>query len=97
MIRLKGRTIEKTVQAEEGLTILQLAIKHKVDWGHACTRGNCARCRCFVEKGQQYLSEVNDAEERRLDPEEIEEGFRLGCQAQVISAGEVIALNKTYF
>lgn len=97
MIELQGRTVTKKVPSEIGMTILQLAKKHDIDWGHICTRGNCAHCRCYIAEGQQLLSEVNKVEERRLDPEEIEAGYRLGCQATIVAAGPIKALNKTYF
>lgn len=97
MVQLKGRTILKTVQAEPGSSLLDLAKKHRIDWGFSCTRGSCARCRCYVEAGHEHLSEVNEIEEMRLQTEEIEEGFRLGCQAVIVSEGPIKAVNKTYF
>jgi len=98
MIELKGRTIEVKVEAEAGLSLLDLALKHKVDWGFSCTRGTCARCRCLVLEGMEHLEEITDAEWDRLDDDEMEEGYRLGCQAIVKSgAGTIRAVNKTYF
>ena len=98
MIELKGRTITAEVEAEEGMSILDLAIKHKVDWGFSCTRGTCARCRCLVTEGAEFLEEITDAEWDRLEPEEFDEGFRLGCQAVIkANAGQIKAMNKTYF
>lgn len=97
MIRLKGRTVEKTVQVETGMTILDHALKHDVDWGFSCSRGTCARCRCLVEAGMEHLGAVNDAEWDRLEPEELEQGFRLGCQAAVRKDGDVHVRWKPYF
>lgn len=98
MIELKGRTKTAVVEAEEGLTILDHALKHEVDWGFSCTRGTCARCRCLVTEGGEHLEEVTDAEWDRLEPEELEEGYRLGCQAVVKTAdAQIKAINKTYF
>lgn len=98
MIELKGRTITEVVEAEEGMSILDLAIKHKVDWSFSCTRGTCARCRCLVTEGGEFLEEITDAEWDRLEPEEFEEGYRLGCQAVIkAGAGTIKAMNKTYF
>lgn len=98
MIELKGRTITQTVEAESGLTILDHALKHKVDWSFSCTRGTCARCRCLVTEGAEFLEEITDEEWDRLEPEEFEEGYRLGCQAVVKEgAGRIAAVNKTYF
>ncbi|GIO30855.1 MULTISPECIES: 2Fe-2S iron-sulfur cluster-binding protein [Paenibacillus] len=94
---LKGRTIEKTVVPEPGKTILQHAKDHEIDWQHMCRRGTCARCRCQVIEGAELLEEPTEAELRRLDPEEFDEGFRLGCQAVVKEQGKIVARNKTYF
>jgi 2Fe-2S ferredoxin len=97
MLDLKGRSIQKTVQAEEGLSILDHALKHDVDWGFSCTEGRCARCRCYIEEGKEFMSEPNDIEMDRLEPDEIEQGYRLGCQAEIKSQGSVKVLNKPYF
>lgn len=97
MIELKGRNIQKTVQTEPGMTILKLAIHHKIDWGYNCTRGTCARCRCLVSEGMEFLSEPNDAEQDRLEPEEIEQGYRLGCQARIERDGVIKVAHRPYF
>ena len=96
-LTLIGRTVTKSVEPKLGETILQHAIAHKVDWQHLCTRGTCARCRCYIEEGSEHLEEPTQAEHRRLDPEEFEEGYRLGCQAVVKSIGKISVRNKTYF
>jgi 2Fe-2S ferredoxin len=44
-----------------------------------------------------YLSQPSDAEYDRMDEEEIEQGYRLGCQAIVRQNGEIKAINKPYF
>ncbi|CAM3392987.1 2Fe-2S iron-sulfur cluster-binding protein [Marinicrinis lubricantis] len=97
MIELRGRTKNIVIEPETGKSILELAMEHNVDWGFSCTRGTCARCRCYVETGRELLSEPTDAEWARLDEEELEEGYRLGCQAVVTKLGTLKALNKTYF
>ncbi|UQZ81936.1 1,2-phenylacetyl-CoA epoxidase, subunit E [Paenibacillus konkukensis] len=97
MITLIGRKVRKEVEREGGLTILDLAMKHGVDWSFSCTRGTCARCRCLIKEGNGLLSEPTDAELDRLEPEEIEAGFRLGCQAVVKQDGPVTVQYKPYF
>lgn len=96
MIELIGRSKRKTVEAKVGLTILQLATKANVDWAFNCTRGTCTRCRCLVLSGKEFLSEPNEAERIGLDDEELEQGFRLGCQTKVNSDGPVVVQNKPY-
>lgn len=97
MITLKGRTVSKTIEPEIGKTILELALKHKVDWGFNCTRGTCARCRCLVSEGMENLTTPSDAEMKRMEPEEFDEGYRLGCQARIATAGPIAVKLKTYF
>ncbi|MCM3627441.1 (2Fe-2S)-binding protein [Paenibacillus glycanilyticus] len=98
MIELKGRTKTAVVEAEIGVTLLKLALKAKVDWSSNCTRGTCARCRCFIEEGGAALEGITDAEWDRMEPEEFEEGYRLACQA-IVKSGEmsIKAINKPYF
>jgi len=98
MIELTGRTKTAVVEAETGLSILDHAIKHKIDWSYTCARGTCARCRCLVTEGKEFLEDITDEEWDRLEPEEFDEGYRLGCQAVVKSAdGYIAAQNKPYF
>lgn len=98
MIELKGRTKRMTVTPEPGLTILDHAMKHDVDWGFSCTRGTCARCRCLVTEGAEALKAPTEAEELRLEPEEIEQGYRLGCQAAVQREDvPIVVALKPYF
>ncbi len=97
MLDLKGRTIRKTVEGTVGWSLLKTALKHKVDWGMSCTRGTCARCRCLILEGMEQLNPSTAAEEARLEPEELKEGYRLGCQAVVMGSGSIKAINKPYF
>jgi 2Fe-2S ferredoxin len=97
VISLKGKFKQKQVEIETGFTILDMALKHDVDWGFSCTRGTCARCRCMVLEGSSHLNEPTDAEFERLGEEEIAQGYRLGCQAEIISEGELSIKLETYF
>lgn len=97
MLDLKGRTIHKQVAPTVGQSLLDIAIEHGIDWQFSCTRGTCARCRCLVEEGAPLLSEPSDAEWDRLDEDELEQGYRLGCQALVRAAGTIKAVNQPYF
>jgi len=97
MLELKARGMQKTVEVETGLTVLDLALKHDVPWGFSCTRGTCARCRCYVASGRELLAAPTDAEEDRLEPEELESGFRLGCQCVIREQGDISVTHKPYF
>lgn len=97
MLDLKGRKLHKQVESIIGQSILDIALKNDVDWGFSCTRGTCARCRCLVEVGREHLSEASDEEWDRLDDEELEQGYRLACQAIIRTDGTIVAVNKPYF
>ncbi|WP_411551709.1 2Fe-2S iron-sulfur cluster-binding protein [Paenibacillus lautus] len=97
IIELTGREVQRSVAPVLGMTVLDLAERNEVDWNSFCKRGTCARCRCMVVEGIEYLSEPNLAEERRLDPEEIEEGYRLGCQSKIEAVGPVKIKHAPYF
>lgn len=97
MIELIGRTRRKTVRAEPGRTIVELALAADVDWGFNCKRGTCSRCRCLVTAGMEHLNEPTKAELDSLDDEELEQGYRLGCQTKVNSDGTIAVRNKPYF
>ena len=97
MLTLKGRTVSKTVDIKVGRTLLDHAITHNIDLGFSCTRGTCARCRCYIEEGRALLNAPTDAEYDRLDEDELEQGYRLGCQAAIVGDGAVRAVNRTYF
>ncbi|UNK21324.1 (2Fe-2S)-binding protein [Paenibacillus sp. N3/727] len=97
MVELKGRNIQRFVAPVIGLTVLDLAEKNEVDWNSFCKRGTCARCRCHVSEGLEYLSPPNEAEKKRLDPEEIDEGYRLGCQTKLERIGAISIKHAPYF
>jgi 2Fe-2S ferredoxin len=97
MLDLTGKTIHKRVEPVLGQSLLDLAIANDIDWGFSCARGTCARCRCLIESGMEYLSQPNDAEWDRLDDDELEQGYRLGCQAVIKEVGDILAKNKPYF
>ena len=97
LVELNGRKVQRKVKPVVGLSILELAERNKVDWLSNCKRGTCARCRCFVIEGKQFLSEPNSAELGRLEEEEIDQGFRLACQAKIVSNGKIVVRHAPYF
>jgi len=96
-IELKGRKIRRKANPVVGVSILELAEKHGVDWSSNCRRGTCARCRCLVIEGREFLTEPNAAEIDRLTEEEIDKGYRLGCQARVERCGNIVVQHASYF
>lgn len=60
----------------EGEAILDAALKHGADLPYACKGGVCCTCRAKLVEGEVDM-DVNYG----LEPEEIEQGFILSCQA----------------
>lgn len=97
MIELTSRTKQVTVEPKLGKTLLSMAIKHKAGWLYNCTKGTCARCRCLIEEGNEFLNEPTEAEELRLEEEELQNGYRLACQTVVNSDGLIKVKHRPYF
>ncbi len=69
------------VQAENGQSILQIALDNGIPMEHACGgNGFCTTCMCNVESGMEHLSPRNDREEAMGI---IEDPARLSCQSEV--------------
>jgi 2Fe-2S ferredoxin len=83
-------------------SILDIALNFGLRLEHACG-GNCActTCHVVVKKGKELLSELDDDEADRLDmAADLQLDSRLGCQAVIEKAGEVVveipAWNRNY-
>ena len=77
--------VNKTVEAKPNQTILEVALEHEIPLQHACG-GFCActTCHVIVKSGDDQLSEMDDAEEERLDRASgVTLHSRLGCQARI--------------
>jgi len=75
----------KTIESEQGISILDAALKHGIDIEHACEKScACTTCHVIVRKGFDSLNLSDDLEDDLLDkawglaPES-----RLSCQALV--------------
>ena len=77
----------KTVEAEEGYSILEVTEDHHIHLNHNCG-GVCAcsTCHIYVEKGEDDLEEISDKEEdfidRAINPR-LES--RLACQCVILN------------
>jgi len=73
------------VEAEPGISILELAHEHQIEMESACG-GVCActTCHCIVREGFDSLNEADELEEDYLDKAwGLEAQSRLACQAIV--------------
>ncbi len=75
---LKGKKSEIAYHA--GDTVLETARRANLPAPYSCEAGNCATCMALVQEGTVTMR-ANNA----LDPDEVEEGWVLTCQAQPTS------------
>ena len=74
----------RTVQATEGISILALAAKEKIEIDHFCGgQCSCGTCRINVVNGASNLSKISGMEEMVLGAKHMKSGCRLACQARV--------------
>lgn len=75
----------KTVEAEEGESILEVALRNDIEIEHACEMScACSTCHCIVRKGFDSLEESDEQEDDMLDKAwGVEPHSRLSCQARV--------------
>ncbi len=82
--------VNKTVEAEEGQSILDIAMDHDIRLEHNCG-GNCAcsTCHVIVKEGMESLSRKTEEEQDELEEAEgLTSCSRLGCQSKIY--GDVI-------
>jgi uncharacterized 2Fe-2S/4Fe-4S cluster protein (DUF4445 family) len=74
----------RRLQVGRGISILTAAQQAGVGLVSICGgKGTCGRCKVQVLEGQ--LSPLSETERKKLTPGEIASGYRLACQAEVLS------------
>lgn len=78
-----------TIEAEEGVTIMEAAWAQGLYWPTTCGgQGICTSCACSVEEGQDNLEPMGRSERKTLASEFSEatiqqRRLRLACQARI--------------
>ena len=86
-----GEKPARRVRIERGASLLDAARAAGIDMEATCgARGRCRSCRCKVLAGDVSPATMQDT--LQLGPEEVQERFRLGCQARPMTDCEVMAL-----
>jgi len=71
----------RRVSCIEGATILSCCRENQIQIASACGgQGKCRSCRVYIEKGP--VSQPTPNELKRLSHDELEQGWRLSCQAR---------------
>ena len=84
----------RTVEAEEGLSLLEITELHDIHLNHNCG-GVCAcsTCHLYVEKGEGDLEEISDREENYIDRAiNPRINSRLACQCIVLDENAQIVV-----
>jgi 2Fe-2S ferredoxin len=84
------------VDAAEGETILDVALKNDIEIEHACEKScACTTCHVIVREGFDSLEESDELEDDMLDKAwGLEAESRLSCQAQVADEDLVVEIPK---
>jgi 2Fe-2S ferredoxin len=85
-------TPERTVPANPGLNLLQVAMAGGINIEHACG-GVCAcsTCHVYLEKGSECLSEPTVEEEDRVEEAPgLQRNSRLSCQCVIEKTGTIV-------
>lgn len=84
------------VEAEQGETILDLALKNNIEIEHACEKScACTTCHVVVREGFDSLEESDELEDDMLDKAwGLEPESRLSCQACVADEDLVVDIPK---
>ncbi len=74
----------RRLRVDRGVSVLTAAQQAGVGLVSICGgKGTCGRCKVRVLEGQ--LSPLSETEGRKLSPDEVARGYRLACQAEVLS------------
>lgn len=86
----------KVIDAEAGMTICDVALKHGVEIEHACEKScACTTCHVIVREGYESLDEADELEDDMLDKAwGLEPESRLSCQAVVADVDLVVEIPK---
>lgn len=86
----------KTVDADSGETILDVALANGIALEHACEKScACTTCHVVVREGFDSLEESTEDEDDMLDKAwGLEPESRLGCQARVADADLEVEIPK---
>jgi 2Fe-2S ferredoxin len=84
------------VEAEQGESILDIALENDIDIEHACEKScACTTCHIIVREGFDSLEESDELEDDMLDKAwGLEPDSRLSCQAIVDKEDLVVEIPK---
>ncbi len=74
----------RSIEVEDGTTVLEAALEHGVPLFHTCGgNASCSTCRVRVLEGAANISEIRTSEAQVLDSFDLKPPHRLGCQCEI--------------
>jgi CDP-4-dehydro-6-deoxyglucose reductase/ferredoxin-NAD(P)+ reductase (naphthalene dioxygenase ferredoxin-specific) len=89
-----GSGAPETVQAQDGETILDAALRNGVGFAYSCQAGNCGTCKCEYVSGEIFELEYS---EHALSAAERSRNVVLACRTQVWSDVHIRRLSAEEF
>jgi 2Fe-2S ferredoxin len=91
MPRITILPLNETIEASDGVTIMEAAHAHGFYWPTTCGgEGICTSCMCTIDEGAENLDSMGRSESKTLTEEMgvdhaalAKRGLRLACQARV--------------
>jgi 2Fe-2S ferredoxin len=95
MSRVTFLPSQVVVEAREGETVLEVALRGAVPIQHACGGFSaCTACHVVVKSGSEHLSAMDEREEERLERARgLTLSSRLACQARVYGDVTILVMN----
>jgi 2Fe-2S ferredoxin len=84
------------IEAEEGLSICDIALQNKIDIEHACEKScACTTCHIYIRQGLDSLEESTEDEDDMLDKAwGLDPDSRLSCQTVIGKSDLVVEIPK---
>lgn len=74
------------IKAKKGTSLIKVAEKANVHIKAPCLKGKCQKCIVIVAGD---VSAITDSERKAFTSEELEKGYRLACQVEVLGKCKV--------
>ncbi|MFK0166974.1 2Fe-2S iron-sulfur cluster-binding protein [Rhizobium sp. NPDC090279] len=88
--KVRVQRYEKSINVDEGQTILDAALAEGLDIPYDCRAGVCGTCKCALISGHVEMREYLDI---ALEREEAKQGFILACRATPLTDCEISLIN----
>lgn len=84
------------IEAEEGLSICDIALQNKIDIEHACEKScACTTCHIYIRKGLESLEKSTEDEDDMLDKAwGLDPDSRLSCQTVIGKSDLIVEIPK---